>query len=225
MAASLDTAEVLEGRSPGTPDVVYAGGDVQGGSCNVVRSTDGGATWSCMSALASGDLTDLAIDPRRPRILYALSGGSLYRSETRGASWVRVSSDTAGLARIEVDPFRPERLYALSGSEVLRSDNGGRSWRHVLSGGPTAVMRDLLLDPGRRDRLWATAETIQPGAVFDRPTSRVFRSDDAGARWTDASGGLKPGTVITDLASDPRSTDVLYAGTDGSGLFRLDVED
>ncbi|HKH46542.1 MAG TPA: hypothetical protein VKM72_17915, partial [Thermoanaerobaculia bacterium] len=58
-----------------------------------------------------------------------------------------------------------------------------------------------------------------------KSTSRVFRSDDAGEHWTEVSRGLRPGTVIVELAADPSSTDVIYAGTEGQGLFRLVLED
>lgn len=219
----LDSAVVLK-IDPRNPDILYAGGPVfQDLGCNAVRSTDGGATWSCMDELASADLIDLAVDPRRPRILYALSsGGLLNRSENRGASWTPVPNSLPEFQRIEVDPFRPERLYA-AGGQVFRSDNGGRTWTGKL-GIPGGTIRDLLLDPARRDRIWATVEIFLPSPLL-RSTSRVFRSDDAGEHWTEVTRGLPRGTVLRDLAASPRSVDVIYAGTEGQGLFRLVVED
>lgn len=219
----LDSAVVLE-IDPRNPDVLYAGGPVfQDLGCNAVRSIDGGATWRCMGRLAVADLIDLAVDPRRSRILYALSGGLLYRSENRGAAWTPVPNGiSAELRRIEVDPFRPERLYA-AGGQVFRSDNGGLTWTGKL-GIPGGTIRDLLLDPARRDRIWATVEIFLPSPLL-RSTSRVFRSDDAGENWTEVTRGLPRGTVLRDLAADPRSVDVIYAGTEGQGLYRLRVEE
>jgi len=208
--------------NPGNPDIVYAGGFFEPhlGHCTAMRSTDGGETWTCMLPLASRDFKALAIAPRNPRILYAVAGDGLYRSTNRGASWSLVPSMRKDLQRIEVDPFRSERLYALADNELLRSDDGGRTWTRKLAVPQPALFRDLVLDPVRRDRIWATADDFHPGLAA-RESSRIFRSDDAGGHWTEVTAGLKPGTVVLDLAMDPDGGGVLYAGTAGRGLFRL----
>ena len=129
---------------------------------------------------------------------------------------------TRGLRRLEVDPSRSERLYALAGSQLVRSDNGGRTWTAKLAVLPAGEMHDFLLDPARPGRVWATAEYFEIGSY--KSTSRVFRSDDFGEHWTDMSAGLRAGTVIVELAADPLSADVIYAGSAGQGLFRLEEE-
>jgi photosystem II stability/assembly factor-like uncharacterized protein len=200
---ALRDVMVLE-VNPGSPDIVYAGGffEPHGGPCTAVRSTDGGETWECMLPLANRDFWDLAIDPRNPRLLYALAGEALFRSADRGASWAQVPTRRTGLRQIEADP-----------------DDGGRTWTRKLAIQQPLVFRNLLPDPVRRDRIWATADAFAPG-LASQETSRIFRSDDAGGRWTEVKAGLKPGTVILDLAADPESG-AIYAGTAGRGLFRL----
>ena len=208
---------------PVNPDIVYAGGFIEphAGACTAVRSTDGGATWSCMAPLAGRDFSALAIDPRNPQNLFAVSNGELYRSTDRGETWAKVQTRRTGFGRLEVDPFRSERLYATVGNRLLRSDNGGQTWTFRFEVLPGGFVHDILLDPQRRDRIWLTAEYLEFNSY--KTTSRVFRSDDAGKHWTEVSGGLRPGTVILELAADPFSADVIYAGTGGQGLLRLIV--
>ena len=216
---------------PENPDFVYAGGNLEPHSspCTAVRSTDGGATWSCMTPPTqsdfTSDFTDLVIDPRDPRILYALFSGVFHRSADRGQTWTVVSPRSQAIGHLTLDPTRRDRFYALSriGLGVLRSDDGGRSWISVASGLPEhSFAHDLLLDPERPDRVWIAVEIFETGPA-GKSTSRIFRSDDAGRHWTDESAGLPPGTVVLHLAADPRASDVLFAGTAGQGLYRLVV--
>jgi photosystem II stability/assembly factor-like uncharacterized protein len=210
---------------PVDPDIVYVGRLAsRPGFCDSIRSTDGGASWRCMTRFRDRDLTELAIDPRRPQNLYAVAGDELFRSTDRAERWLPVPTATKGIVRLEVDPFRSGRLYALAGNKLLRSDNGGRTWTRKLEVRQPSAMRDLLLDPERRDRIWATAELSEPGQA-GKSTSKVFRSDDAGQSWHEVSSGLGAGTVIVDLAASPSSADVIFAGTAGRGLFRLETEE
>jgi photosystem II stability/assembly factor-like uncharacterized protein len=211
---------------PVNPDIVYAGGLVEPhtASCAAARSTDGGTTWSCMSPLASADFTGLAFDPQDSRILYGLFNGRIYRSANRGQTWERIAARARSIDHLTVDPFKRDRLFALPkpGSGVLRSEDGGRTWALVKAGLPAAntIMHDLLADPSRPGRLWAAVEVFQTGAVL-KSTGRVYRSDDAGRHWTSVSEGLEPGAVVLHLAADPRAAGVIYAGTAGRGLYRL----
>src|SRR5207249_443675 len=54
-----------------------------------IRSTDGGESWSAVSAgLPNLPVTALAIDPQTPTILYAgTQGGGVYKSTDGGESW------------------------------------------------------------------------------------------------------------------------------------------
>jgi photosystem II stability/assembly factor-like uncharacterized protein len=148
--------------------------------------------------------------------------GELYRSTDRGATWAKVATRLTGFYRLEVDPFRSQRLYATVGGILYRSDNGGRTWAPKFTVEPAGGVQDILLDPEHKNRIWLTAEYLTIGSY--KSTSRVFRSDDAGEHWTEVSRGLRPGTVILELAADPDSADVIYAGTEGQGVLRLVVD-
>jgi photosystem II stability/assembly factor-like uncharacterized protein len=206
---------------PVDPDVVYTGGRVEPDStaCTALRSTDGGATWSCMAPPGRSDFTAFTIDPRDPRILYGVFGDLLYRSANRGESWAKVSNQPRAIHLLTADPSRRNRLFALSISSpgFLRSENGGRTWTVELGG----VVHDLLVDPTRPGRIWAAVETFQS----DSSIGRVFRSDDAGRHWTEVSAGLEGVRVVLDLATDPHGGGFIFAGTLSQGLYRLRRED
>lgn len=213
---------------PSNPAVVYAGGTRDDGICSALRSTDGGATWSCISPVRPSDLFSLVIDPRDPKVLYGLFDGRLYRSANRGTSWkpVPARGDVRLFGFLALDPNRRDRLYAFSGGArgVSRSEDGGRTWVAATNGLPaTGYPSDLLVDPSRPGRVWVALRLFSQ--IGEELTSRIFRSDDAGRHWTEASAGLEPGAFVTELAVDPREGGVLYAGTAGQGLYRLRVEE
>lgn len=211
---------------PVNPDIVYAGGasEPHGSPCPAQRSLDGGESWSCMNPPGTHDLIALAVHPRDPRVLFGVFNSGLYRSADRGASWEQLVPRGAlpELEQIEIDPSRPPRLYGRARAGVYRSDNGGRSWRLLLATphGQVDAIHDLLLDPEQPGGLWVAVE-IREGEEMTVATGHVFRSDDEGQSWREVSRGLRPGSIVIDLAADPESADVIYAGTAGQGLYRL----
>ena len=110
---------------------------------------------------------------------------------------VYVSSDSA---HVDADPLRnltrgrpssPRHWPSLHRTDPRRHHSGrrpsGSTWRAVTGGSPTALTKprdgwisDLLVDPESSQRHWATFSN--PGAVF--------RSDDAGASWSDVTANL-----------------------------------
>jgi hypothetical protein len=108
---------------PANPDVVIAatlGANAAG--CGIMKSTDGGLTWS---RKLFGNATDLEIDPGNFARQYAamtdLAGdlsGALYRSTDAGEKWNQVSgpwtSLVGGAGRVElaIAPSNPNVLYA-----------------------------------------------------------------------------------------------------------------
>jgi photosystem II stability/assembly factor-like uncharacterized protein len=214
---------------PTNPQVVYAGGtrESSNGPCSALRSLDGGATWRCISPVRPSDLYSLVIDPFDPKVLYGLFDGHLFRSANRGTSWKRTPAQ--GSARLfgflAPDPNRRDRLYGFSAIQpgIFRSDDGGRTWTAAANGLPASgYPRDLLVDPSRPGRIWVALRLFSQ--TGEELTSRIFRSNDSGRHWREESEGLEPGTVVLDLDSDPRSAGVIYAGTLGQGLYRLDGE-
>jgi photosystem II stability/assembly factor-like uncharacterized protein len=70
------------------------GGDTYAG-LGVYRSTDEGKTWKHSSGVPDGLLGfRIVVDPNNPKLVYAATGGGLYRSADGGASFVNVNLPT-----------------------------------------------------------------------------------------------------------------------------------
>lgn len=112
------------------PEFVYAG-RANGG---VIRSKDGGATWTeASTGLPSGEVIGIVVDGRIDRVFAWLRGDGLYQSDDGGTSWVatndgeskRRSSIFAGRGKVVLDPVVPGRVY-LGNSGVVQVDTASR---------------------------------------------------------------------------------------------------
>ncbi|OJJ19088.1 glycosyl hydrolase [marine bacterium AO1-C] len=142
---------------PDNPEVVYvaAQGAVHGATQErgIYKSVDGGKTWK--KTLFVNDLTgasDLSMDMRNPRILYAAmwehirypwqvksggKGSGLYKSTDGGETWKPLKAGLPkmmGKTSVDVSRANPNRVYANIEAKkggVFRSDNGGLTWRRI----------------------------------------------------------------------------------------------
>jgi hypothetical protein len=170
----------------------------------------------------------LAIDPARPRTMYA---GTIWRgiakSADGGAHWrpagpfplladgkVPRPPDVMSLA---VDPSRPGRVYAGTNfGGVLRSIDGGKTWRTANRGLPAAPYF-----PGARVFLPIVSllvDPVAPRTVYAALAGTgVFVSRDGGGRWRRFAPGLTEPRVES-LALAGRT---LYAAT-AAGVYASD---
>jgi photosystem II stability/assembly factor-like uncharacterized protein len=167
----------------------------------VVKTTDGGATWTFLKQGLDGllngyDEMRLAVDPTAPNVVYVSSnsGGSppyTFRSTDGGATW----SETPGGYPIAVD----RRGVTYAGG--LRSRDHGATWEPMAT--PPLGGVDYLALGGT---LWAATYS-----------SGVFRTSDLGATWKASSEGLHA-TTVTSVAVDPDQPRVIYAATVEMGV-------
>jgi glucose/arabinose dehydrogenase/photosystem II stability/assembly factor-like uncharacterized protein len=196
------------------PDVVYAGGE-GGGDALLVRSGDGGASWSAAVTLTEGTVEALAVHPLTESVAYAgvedrstlPSTAALYRTTDGGAGWTAVYTGGFGAVHaIAIDPEQPDVLYATDDRQVLKSSDGGDTWMEVQSYAESN--RNLLaVDPRMGDHLYLAG----PGYIAE--------SLDGGQSWSDWTAPINQGTEgrsATALAVDGGGiTQTLYAGFDG----------
>jgi photosystem II stability/assembly factor-like uncharacterized protein len=173
------------------------------------KSTDGGAHWRVDANGLLAAPRVLAIDPRRPRVIYAgVDEIGVSRSTDGGETWAPTGPGLppeAVFSALVVSPERPGTVYAATSSGVFRSVDGGATWTPAGAGlpaSPSLPLSALAIDPKNPRVLFAG--TLGAG---------VFRSDDAGASWSPASAGLSDSEVRA-LAIHPQGA-VLYAGTTG----------
>jgi photosystem II stability/assembly factor-like uncharacterized protein len=127
-----------------------------GGDRGLYKTTDGGKTWKAVLTISPDTgVTDVAMDPRNPNVLYAaayqrrravgqLVGGGpesgLYKTTDGGAKWTKL---TKGLPTVEIGRIgiginwkNPNTVYALVTAQrgqggFFRSDDAGASWVRI----------------------------------------------------------------------------------------------
>jgi hypothetical protein len=128
---------------PVTPSTVYCGtGEGNWWSwlgAGVLRSTDGGTTWStrCTAPFVGQGFYDLMIDRANTSRLLAATTGGLYTSADAGATWTQARSGPTW----SISMAGTEVLAATQGG-LVRSTDGGVSWTAVtLPGAPGSFAR------------------------------------------------------------------------------------
>ncbi|HVN77284.1 MAG TPA: hypothetical protein VMT19_13280 [Thermoanaerobaculaceae bacterium] len=204
--------------APSRPSRMYACGQYG----QVLRSDDGGATWSSVSqGLPPGTTVDaLAVGPDSDATVYAgARGGFVFRSSDGGDTWATGSAGLPDDASAQVwlltaDFHAPARLLALvnddhGGSGVYRSENDGETWS------------PLLLQPGYTRPSALALTPHDPARIYAAAGGEVFLSTDDGASWRPVANPVAEGIGIAQLVVDPDDPDVLYAATsDGPGVLR-----
>jgi photosystem II stability/assembly factor-like uncharacterized protein len=144
----------------------------------------------------------------------AKAGQIVYISRNSGADWKPVAlaqpqSGRPSVASALAIPTPDTIFVGTIRGDVLRLRWGNGTW-----GAPIALTKprdgwisDLLVEPASPERQWATFSN--PGAVF--------RSDDAGATWSDVTANL-PSIPVNAIVSDPASPDRVWVACD-VGVF------
>jgi photosystem II stability/assembly factor-like uncharacterized protein len=157
---------------PSQPRTLYATSDR-----SLIKSTDGGQTWSQPIIGSDGPI---AIAPSAPNVLYAEVYGRLRRSTDGGATWTEMTGSFSSIDLIVVDPRNADVVYFISSRDLWKSTSGGSSPSKIRAGWPPAPgIETFAVDP-------RTPSTIYAGTSNDG----VFRSRDGGATWDHAASGL-----------------------------------
>lgn len=159
----------------------YMGGGPESG---LHRSVDGGQTWSKLTnGLPTGNLgkIGMAISQQDPDVVYAAielnrRTGGLYRSDDRGASWVKESDAVSGgtgphyYQELYTSPHKFDRLY-LIGPTVRKSEDGGKTFEDMPHPSQHGDMHAILFDPA------------DPNYIMMGTDGGVYESFDLGDNW------------------------------------------
>ena len=203
---------------PTNPDVVYVAalGHLWGPNPErgVFLTSDGGKTWR--KILFVDDTTgfvDLAMDPSNPDVLYA-------------AAWHRLRWGGAFMQGVG------------AGSGIYKTTDAGKTWKKVTdpalkNGLPTDRMGRIGLAVSARDPKVVYAMIQVDRGVTDPAQGRfggVFRSDDAGATWTQVNDlQAVPHYYYDEIRVDPTNSDHVFVAAsplleskDGGKTFARD---
>jgi len=212
--------------APSDPSVVYAGTagyysagmfDPQEPGRGVYVSYDGGQTWKEANDATTRDayISSLAVDPTEPQVVYiATPKHGLLKTTDGGQTWVEleIPAQSEGMMSVAINPADPNTVFAgLWQGGVYRSTDGGTTWEHASNGlNPEASISDIIFDPANPTMMYL-ADAF----------SGVYRSMDGGKTWRATNDGLTMRSVNAFAISTDGQH--LYAASEGSGVFRLDL--
>jgi photosystem II stability/assembly factor-like uncharacterized protein len=184
-------------------------------------SRDRGAHWRPIATNVNNVLV-LRVDPRNPDVLFAgRLDNRVWKSTDAGRTWhetqwLGTSQGVLSVNALVFDPADPNVLYAgTTGNGIWKSTDNGETWTPVFTvAGPYDSVLALAVDPGDSRRIHAAVDRL----VNDRPaTGEIWRSEDAGAHWTQV---LTRSVPAFSLAVDPRDPSNVYAGFEQLGVLK-----
>ncbi|MCF8379662.1 MAG: T9SS type A sorting domain-containing protein [Bacteroidales bacterium] len=212
---------------PTNANIMYAGAPSGG----LWKTIDGGTTWTSIGdQLASLGVSDIAINPQDPNIIYIATGdgdsGDTYgsgilKSTNGGSTWFPTQfsldlSETYYFRRIIIDPSNPNILYTTSNKGLFRTDDGFQTYKLLRSG----HFKDLEFHPTNPQIVYAT-EYYSTGV-----NAKIFRIKNNGLEIKILFSGLDLSDKArrVELAVTPANPDAVYAlasSVKNGGLFAL----
>ena len=205
--------ERLRGVSAASDTVAWASGN----KGTIVRTTDGGATWTLVAVPGAGELDFRDIEARSADIAYVLAIGAgeksrIYKTSDGGKAWTLQFTNPDPRAFYDAIAFWDANTGLAVGDPVegrftvIRTTDGGKTWTRVpaantpqaLPGdGAFAASGTCLTVHGTRLAWFGTGGGAR---------ARVYRSADQGLTWT--------------VSDTP-----VMAGNPSSGIFSLAFSD
>lgn len=152
----------------------------EGGERGVYKSTDGGATWTCVKAVSDyTGCNDIVMDPRNPNVVYA----AFHQRMRKVFTYIGGGPESA----------------------IYKTTDGGTTWKKLEGGLPGGDVGRIALgiSPVNPDVLYAVAEAPEG-------KGGVFRSNDRGASWQKQSGYYSSGNYYQEVTCDPKNVDRIF---------------
>lgn len=194
-------------------------------SGGVWKTTDGGNTWiTTTDDLISIGISDIAVNPTNPNILYVATGDGdasdtysigILKSTDGGTTWNTTGSvlnitDFYVFRRILINPNNTNIIIATSNNGILRSTDAGVTWTNVQTGN----FKDLEFKPGDPSVVYAT-----------RNDAGVYKSSNSGNSFTNINGTINSSEINRiELGVTPANPNVIYAlcsSSSDNGFYAL----
>lgn len=198
---------------PNNSNIIYAAtGDADFGrspySTGVLKSTDGGDTWSIIglgtSFASQFSIKRMAMPPSPSNTIIATTSSGIQRSTDGGVTWNVVSTDNSGYD-IEQKPNDNNVFFVgTSSGTILRSTDGGGTWADITPAAANFSGRvELGVTPADNDFI-----------VAIDAAGTIMRSTDGGGTWFPVSGPQfdSQGGYNMTVAISPNDKDKILLG-------------
>jgi photosystem II stability/assembly factor-like uncharacterized protein len=159
---------------PQNPANLIAGISFKG----LFRSTDSGENWSVVNGIGDYMISDIAIAPQSPSVVFAGTNHGVFKSLDGGISWIPSGNEPeqysalfkavqrCNTTKLAIDPQNPSTVYVGTyGCGVFRSTDAGRRWVAMNEGLTEANITALALDPETK-RLYAGTANFSVWVYF-----------------------------------------------------------
>ncbi|MEK7652981.1 MAG: hypothetical protein AAB358_00645 [Patescibacteria group bacterium] len=173
----------------------------------ILKSSNGGQTWSVSYRVKNGLFLDVIIDPFNHNIIYATTEKhGIYKTIDGGRNWNSLDAGLKSYAgsqdykKLIVGSATKNNLILLTKYSMLRSKDGGTTWEIV----------ELL--PAPKSTLLYTAAVSPKNAeeIYYATRTSLVKSIDGGKSWS--SQKLPFARSVGAIAINPENSKVIYLG-------------
>jgi photosystem II stability/assembly factor-like uncharacterized protein len=186
----------------------------------IYTSPDGAKTWFPANDPTSKDahVFELLVDPDKAYIVYAATyNHGVLMTDNNGQKWQQRNPTPKQVKNpkaisLAMHPATTKTLYlGLEHAGLYRTVDGGVTWKPWMAGiDPNASISEIVFDPAEPRIMYAS--DLKSG---------VYRWDEAKKVWRKINLGLWNREVNAMAISGDGK--MLYAGSEGAGVFRLDM--
>lgn len=196
----------------------------------IIRTTDGGQSWSLPSgttmsfnwqlklAASNGIGNNLCPHPTNRDAAFVVYGLNVFRSWNRGDNWTQIATISATGTRAHsfyVSPVDTNIwLAAVAGAPtdaVVRSTNYGQTWTTVIARNFSTYGQPLEMDQNNPSTFYFAP---------DGSTTGFFKSTDNGATFNNISMGTNPFTSPCDIIVEWDNSNIMFIGDDGADIHK-----
>ncbi|MEZ4826568.1 MAG: T9SS type A sorting domain-containing protein [Bacteroidia bacterium] len=215
---------------PADPQTFWVG-VAQGG---IWKTTNSGQSWIPLADdLPILRISDLAVDPSNPQVIYASIGDyaymgvalnldnrkrhthyglGVYKTTDGGLTWnptglgfSQTQRDGSLIRRVFVHPNQPNTLLAAGIDGIWKSWDGGQIWTHISD----SLIWDIERHPTNPNILYASTGFV---ATLQQGSAGIMKSVDFGDTWTVQNVPFPPKNAVQriELAISPSDPDYVY---------------
>ena len=200
--------------SPANSQRVWA--QIESKEGGLFRSEDGGEHWTKVNEQRSlrqraWYYTRVYADPKDQEIVYGLNV-KFHRSKDGGKTFTTLETPHSDHHDLWIDPENPERMIVADDGGAQVSFDGGENWTTYYNQ-PTAQFYRVTTDNHFPYRIYGAQQDNSTLRVAHRVDDRAITERD----WEPSAGGES-----AHLAVDPLNNDIVYGGSYGGFLSRID---